>query len=165
MDANRTHVRAILDGFRVLVASLASASRMSELKLGVTGAQHFLMQQLMEGGEMSVNQLAERTHTHQSTVSTVVSKLVAKGLVNRVRSDADARVQLLSLTAQGRQKLRKGSNTIQDRLIRSIEKLPSSEQRALSTLLERVIEAAGLVTSKPSLFLEPAKQPRKGQKV
>jgi DNA-binding MarR family transcriptional regulator len=156
MDTHKTGVGEILDSLRVLVASLASASRASEIKLGITGAQHFVMQKLMEGGELSVNELAERTHTHQSTVSTVVSKLVAKHLVLRRRSDSDARVQLLTLTAQGKQKLRKPTDTIQDRLIRSIESLSGPDRRQLNRLLGTVLQTAGLEHNRPALFFESA---------
>lgn len=155
MDTNRESVAHILDAFRVLVAALASASRASQQKLGVTGAQHFVLQKLMEAGELSVGELADRTHTHQSTVSTVVTKLVRKGLVNRVRSDSDARVQLLSITPQGRQKLRKPTDTIQDRLINSIEGLSSTKRITLVALLNEVIAGAGIAQSRPVLFFEP----------
>jgi DNA-binding MarR family transcriptional regulator len=159
--AAKQPVAEILDGLRVLVGALASASRNSERKHGMSGAQLFVLQKLAEGGELSVNELAERTHTHQSTVSTVVSKLVTKGLVRRRRSDSDARVQLLTLSATGRQKLQRKTDTIQDRLIRSIESLPAAERRELSRLLTTVIHEAGLDTSHPALFFEssrPAKR-------
>lgn len=152
--AERQPVGQILDGLRVLVGALASASRSSERKLGISGAQLFVLQKLAEGGELSVNELAERTHTHQSTVSTVVSKLVTKGLVRRRRSEEDARVQLLTLSANGRQKLQRRTETIQDRLIRSIESLSATDRRELSRLLSSVIHAAGLDSAKPALFFE-----------
>ena len=154
MDTHKLSVAEIMNSFRVLVGALASASRTSELELGVTGAQLFVLQKLYEVGEMSVNELAERTHTHQSTVSTVVTKLVNKDLVLRRRSDSDARVQLLSLTAKGKQKLRKPTDTIQDRLIRSIESLGERERRELAKLLGNVLQEAGLDQSRPALFFE-----------
>jgi DNA-binding MarR family transcriptional regulator len=154
MDTHKLSVAEIMNSFRVLVGALASASRTSELELGVTGAQLFVLQKLYEGGEMSVNELAERTHTHQSTVSTVVTKLVNKDLVLRRRSDSDARVQLLSLTAKGKQKLRKPTDTIQDRLIGSIESLAERERRELAKLLDTVLQGAGLDQSRPALFFE-----------
>src|SRR4051812_8935149 len=91
----------ILNALRVLVQSLSAASRSSEQSVGLTGAQLFVLEKLAESGELTVNELAERTHTHQSTVSVVVSKLVDKDLVSRVRSASDARVQILSITKTG----------------------------------------------------------------
>lgn len=164
MDVHKTMVGEILDEFRVLVGALASASRTAEIKLGITGAQHFVLQKLHEGGEMSVNELAERTHTHQSTVSTVVTKLVEKGLVLRRRSGTDARVQLLTLTPKGKEKLRKPSDTIQDRLIRSLEALTATERKQLSRLLSEVLQGAGLGESRPGLFFETTLK-TKGKKV
>jgi DNA-binding MarR family transcriptional regulator len=153
---NHTSVGQVLNGLRVIVQSLSSASRKAETKLGITGAQRFLLQQLAETGELSVNELARRTHTHQSTVSTVITKLEKAGLVSRTRSVADARVQLLALTAKGRSKLKDKQETVQHRLIRAIDKLSEKDRKQLSALLSEVIKGAGIEHETPSLFLERA---------
>jgi DNA-binding MarR family transcriptional regulator len=151
---DHTNVGKVLNGLRVIVQSLSTASRRSETKLGITGAQRFLLQQLAEAGELSVNELAQRTHTHQSTVSTVITKLEKAGLVSRTRSASDARVQLLALTTKGRAKLKDKQETVQHRLIRSIGRLSEKEQQQLSMLLTAVIHGAGLEHETPGLFLE-----------
>ncbi|HWF44251.1 MAG TPA: MarR family transcriptional regulator [Candidatus Kapabacteria bacterium] len=147
-------VSEILNGFRVLVHALHVSSRNAEERVGLTGAQLFVLQKLEETNSLTVNELAQRTHTHQSTVSVVVTKLVEKGLVSRVRSAEDARVQVLSLTKQGREKLRKAPESIQDRLIASIAKLSRNDRNALSALLAKVLNGADLAKVMPELFLE-----------
>ena len=126
---NHTHVGRVLNGLRVIVQSLSTASRKSETKLGITGAQRFILEQLADASELSVNELAQRTHTHQSTVSTVITKLEKAGLVTRTRSTSDARVQLLALTTKGKTKLKDKQETVQHRLIRSIGSLSEKEQK------------------------------------
>ena len=69
-------VQAVLDGVRRIVQALRASSRWAEQHVGLSGAQLFVLQKLAETPGMSVNELAERTHTHQSSVSTVVSRLV-----------------------------------------------------------------------------------------
>jgi DNA-binding MarR family transcriptional regulator len=147
-------VGQVLNGLRVIVQALSTASRKSETTLGITGAQRFLLEQLAEAKELSVNELAQRTHTHQSTVSTVITKLEKAGLVTRTRSTSDARVQLLALTAKGRAKLKDKQQTVQQKLITSIDALGQKEQQLLSTLLRQVIQGAGLENEPATMFLE-----------
>ena len=144
----------ILDALRTLVHALQSGSRSAEEAVGLTGAQLFVLEKLEQSRQLSVNELAEATHTRQSTVSVVVSKLVKKGLVLRVRSEADARVQQLSITKRGVAKLTSAPETVQDRLVRALKKMSSERRRELASLLEAVLTEAGLSEVKPEFFLE-----------
>jgi DNA-binding transcriptional ArsR family regulator len=82
-------VQAVLDGVRRIVQALRASSRWAERHVGLSGAQLFVLQKLAETPAISVNELAERTHTHQSSVSAVISRLAELGLVTRKRSAAD----------------------------------------------------------------------------
>src|SRR5882762_8351764 len=73
--------RALLDSVRRIARTLHESSRAAEKQVGVTGAQLFVLQKLAESPAASLSDLAARTHTHESSVSTVVSRLVARGLV------------------------------------------------------------------------------------
>ncbi|HEY8548699.1 MAG TPA: MarR family transcriptional regulator, partial [Vicinamibacterales bacterium] len=90
-----------LDAIRRIVQALRESSRWAEQHLGVSGAQLFVLQALAAAPNMSVNELAARVHTHQSSVSTVVARLVARGLVRRERSALDGRRVELSLSPRG----------------------------------------------------------------
>jgi len=81
--------RAILDAVRRIVRALHESSRAAEKTLGVTGAQLFVLQTLADVPGLSLNALAEQTHTHQSSVSTVVSRLAERGLVLRAAAADD----------------------------------------------------------------------------
>ena len=72
----------VLDAMRRIVQALRESSRWAERHVGLSGAQLFVLQTLAETPGLSVNELAERTHTHQSSVSVVVSRLAAR-LVER----------------------------------------------------------------------------------
>ena len=66
--------RQVLDAIRRVVRTLREASRHSEKAAGISAAQLFVLQRLAGTGGLSVNELAARTLTHQSSVSVVVSK-------------------------------------------------------------------------------------------
>src|SRR5690348_4042205 len=110
-------VRSILDSIRRIVRTLRVASRASEKEVGLTGAQQFVLHHLAEATSLSVNDLADRTRTHQSSVSVVVQRLVDRGLVARERSGLDARRVELTLTPAARALLKKSPGAAQERLI------------------------------------------------
>ncbi|HZI40736.1 MAG TPA: MarR family transcriptional regulator, partial [Gemmatimonadaceae bacterium] len=80
-----------MNAVRSVVRALRLNTRSIEGKLGISLAQLFVLQQLADKPSDSLNELAERTATHQSSVSVVVRRLVDRGLVTRVASESDRR--------------------------------------------------------------------------
>ena len=147
--------RLVLDSIRRIVQALRVASRAAERQLGLTAAQLFVLQKLAaEGQATSLNELAERTLTHQSSVSVVVQRLVARGLVTRTNSATDARRIVLSLTPSGRALVRRAPQAAQERLIEAIERLPQANRRELASLLHTVAAHATDVETPAPLFFE-----------
>src|ERR1041384_4256440 len=93
-----TDSQRILDSIRRLVRLLRLADRAAQNELGLSGAQLFVLQELGKTPSLSLNELAERTRTDQSSVSVVVTRLVAAGLVARDRDSRDARRLVLPPT-------------------------------------------------------------------
>src|SRR5688572_25209379 len=79
----------VMDALRLVVRALRISTRAVEKEIGISGAQLFVLQRLEDSPARSVNELAERTSTHQSSVSTVVSRLVERGLARRAPSAED----------------------------------------------------------------------------
>jgi DNA-binding MarR family transcriptional regulator len=149
-----TQVEPVFNALRRLVHALHSASREAERKLGVTGAQLFVLAQLRDSPALSINALAERTMTHQSTVSVVVRRLVRRRLVKKVRATEDARRVELTLTPTGRALLRRAPEAAQLRLMRAIEEVPTAERRALARGLAKLVAALGASEAPAALFFE-----------
>lgn len=149
--------QAILDGLRRLVRELRLASSLAERTLKVSGAQLYVLHALAREDGLSVNELAGRTLTHQSSVSVVAAKLVQRGWVRGRRSASDARRLELSLTAAGRALIRRAPEPIQDRLVAAIERLPGAQRGALAEALTRVVREVGLATGPAPLFFEERK--------
>lgn len=102
---------------------------------------------------MSVNDLAERTFTHQSSVSVVVQRLVDKGLVKREESAEDRRRVELSLTAAGRKLLQRSPRAAQDLIIDAVRSMPATARKQLAQRLGELVAAMGLdVEHAPMLF-------------
>ena len=144
---------AALDAIRRIVQVLRASTRVAERRLGISGAQLFVLHALSESPADSLNDLAARTFTHQSSVSAVVERLVRRRLVSRKRSSADARRVVLSLTPSGRALLRSSPEIAQLRLISALRELPPRDRRALARILDLVVHEMGADVA-PTLFFE-----------
>ena len=71
------HLNGVVNGLRRITQALRLSSSVVQDTLGITGAQLFVLQQLADRPGASLRELAERTLTDQSSVSVVVSRLVA----------------------------------------------------------------------------------------
>src|SRR6266404_5696592 len=80
-----------LNAVRRMVRGLRSAAEAVERELKISGAQLFVLKELADVPDQSVKDLAAVTMTTHSTVSQVVSQLIAKGLVARTSHPADRR--------------------------------------------------------------------------
>lgn len=140
---SRANMVKVIDAIRSIVQSLRISGRAAEQHLGISSAQLYILQELAERSTQSINELAERTFTHQSSVSMVVSRLVEHKLVTRTAARTDARRLSISLTPSGRALVRKAPNAAQTRLIEGLRVLSRSELHALAGHLTTVTRAIG----------------------
>jgi MarR family transcriptional regulator, lower aerobic nicotinate degradation pathway regulator len=152
--ATDASVTQILDGLRRITSQLRRADRQAEQRLGISGAQLFTLEQLGRSPAQSINQLAELTRTHQSSVSVVVRRLVERGLAARRQADDDARRVELRITAAGQALLRRSPATPQARLIQALERMPSTARSRLGELLEHMVEEMGASREPAAMFFE-----------
>ena len=148
--------RAVLDAIRAIVRALRESSREAERAVGLSAAQLFVLQRLAGAPPLSLNELAARTLTHQSSVSVVVAKLAARGLVARSRAADDGRRLEITLTAAGKAVLGRAPAAAQDRLIAALGLIGTGARRGLARDLGRLVDAMALPSHAPPMFFEPA---------
>ena len=151
--------RAVLDAIRRIVRAIRVSSRNAERAVGLSAAQLFVLSKLQSGRAMSLNDLADRTLTHQSSASVVVSKLVDRGLVRRTTSSADRRRQELSLTPAGRSTLARAPAAAQDELINGLQAMQAVRVRLLAALLNEFVAAVGLSDGAPPPLMDDHDRP------
>ncbi len=147
-------IQSILNDLRRIVRVLRESSRASEREVGLTGAQLFVLRALEGERALSLNELADRTHTHQSSVSVVVKRLVDRELVARVPSASDARRVELSLTTPGRALLSSSPGAAQQRLVDGVQSLSPEKQNALAESLRDLVSAMKIVDRAPTMLFE-----------
>jgi DNA-binding MarR family transcriptional regulator len=165
MATNQTHVgpfteysdRAVersMNAVRSVVRALRINTRAIESKMGISLAQLFVLQQLADRPAHSLNDLAERTATHQSSVSVVVRRLVDNGFVSRTTSPSDKRRIEIEVTPAGRALLAGAPTTIQIQLMTALTAMNRDERGTLADLLERWLREARIDISAPPMLGE-----------
>jgi len=155
----RRDAALVMDAIRRLVRFLRLASRAAEAHTGVSGAQLFVVQSLAEGPVSSMADLAARTLTDPSSVSTVVARLVDRGLVARHPSREDRRRVEIALTAKGRAVVERAPELAQHRILAAIAKMPAARRRSLARTFEELVREIGAETIEPKMFFEDEPPP------
>jgi DNA-binding MarR family transcriptional regulator len=144
-----------LDAIRKLVRALGDSGRMAQGRTGVSGAQLFVLRVLAAHPEgLSINELADRTMTHQSSVSVVVTRLVARGLVTRAPSREDRRRQIVTMTPRGAALHRTAPAVAQELLVEAIRGLSPARRRALAAALRTLTDALNISEQTAPMFFE-----------
>jgi DNA-binding MarR family transcriptional regulator len=156
--------RRILDAIRRLVRHLRLADRAAQSDLGISGAQLFVLTELGKTPSLSLNDLAIRTRTDQSSVSVVVSRLVEAGLVTRDRDPRDARRLILDLTPSGRAMLQRAPAVAQEQILDVIDRLPPDGRKQLADSLTELVDTLGAEPGPAPMLFEEDERPRKRTK-
>jgi DNA-binding MarR family transcriptional regulator len=162
--ANAADGRRILNSIRKLVRALRLFDREAQTRYGISAAQMFILHALAgEEEAISLNELADRTATDQSSASVVVQRLVEAGYVSRTPRKEDRRHIDLRLTPKGRAIVRRSPPPAQEKIIAAVETMPAADRRALAELLETFVDSFGVRGQKaPMLFEEENGKARRG---
>lgn len=159
-DHNLSEAYSVLNSFRCLVKSLRLADRAGLKEHGLGASQLYVLHELKRESPLSVNELAQRTATDQSTVSVVVAKLIDKGFVNRERSELDARRLDLTLTAKGHLLLKRLPPPIQWSIIEGVQRLTPARARALAESLQEICDVLGIADAHPPMLMDDGREVR-----
>ncbi|MFL6414795.1 MAG: MarR family winged helix-turn-helix transcriptional regulator [Bryobacteraceae bacterium] len=155
--------QSVMNSLRQIVHALETGSRAAQKSVGLSGAQLLVLQILETAGAMSINELAQKSHTHQSSVSVVASRLVEAGLIRRASASEDARRLQLSVTTAGRKALQAGFVTPQQRLMGSLGQIPRRRVRQLRVLLEELVGVSGMDSGTAPMFFEERERKAAGR--
>ncbi|HEX4681289.1 MAG TPA: MarR family transcriptional regulator [Gemmatimonadaceae bacterium] len=137
---------------RRIVRVLRLASQQTQSAAGISAAQVFVLQQLGDGAQLSLNELAERTMTDRSSVAAVVDRLQDQKLVDRTTDPADRRRAVIRITPSGRRILSRAPDAPTTALLAALRRLDRRELAALARSLHRLTVALGATEEPPSLL-------------
>lgn len=106
---------------------------------GLTLAQLLVLQALADAGQLAVKDISIRLGVSQATMTSVIDRMVSKGLVRRDKSDIDRRQTMISLTEAGQAKLDSAPDPVQEFYSTRFNALSDWEQAMILAALERVV--------------------------
>jgi DNA-binding MarR family transcriptional regulator len=143
-EAEARPLGEVLEFMRLLWAvdhGLQSNSKRMESSLGVTGPQRLVIRLVGQRPGISAGELASLLHVHPSTLTGVLGRLEARGVVARRADPADKRRALLGLTTKGAKLDKLRSGTVEARVRTTLGRLPAPRVRAARDVLAALAEA------------------------
>jgi len=130
-DISLIALRRILRATELYGRELAQAA-------GLTAVQFRVLQLVSERGHCTATEISHRMGVSQATVTSLVDKLVRRGMVERQRSQKDRRQTNIVMTDKGQAAIARAPDALQQRYVRKFEALEDWEQAMLVAALERV---------------------------
>lgn len=122
---------------RIIRATQLNAKELAR-KAGLTSSQLVLLRELKANSGLTPRQVAKSMNLSQASVTTLLDRLQARGLIARSRNPADRRSILLRLTEQGEKQLQRAPESLHDTFLKDFQKLQAWEQTAILAALQRV---------------------------
>lgn len=119
--------------------ALMTRSKLMEKELGVTGQQRLVVRLIGHAGMMSPGTLSAMLHFHPSTVTGIVKRLEAKGLIRRAADPHDGRRMLLSLAPEGQKINRNRSGTAEEAVGKVLRATEAGDVETAMRLLGRMV--------------------------
>ncbi len=151
---DRKAIAASVDSIRRVLRALRIAARDTLATTGVSAAQLFVLNALIDGEEASLSDLAERTMTDRTSVTAVVDRLVQGGLVTKGMSAEDRRRASIRITAKGRTVLRGAPRPPTVLLVEALERVDPAELRRLERGLRALTSAMGVDGERAEMLFE-----------
>ena len=124
---------------------LQSTSKRLEAAFGITGPQRLVVRIVGRLPGISAGSLAEVLHVHPSTLTGVLRRLEARGILARRSDPNDARRALFGLTPRGRKVNLLQTGTVEAAVKRILSRMPdeaAAAQRVLAALAAELDAAA-----------------------
>lgn len=128
----------VLRSLRRIIRAVDLYSRQLMALHGLSGPQLLCMTQLAKG-EMLSGALARELSLSPATVTGILDRLEARGLVERKRQVDDKRTVVVRLTSPGKRLLAQAPPPMQQGFLVKLRALPVGEQAEISATLKRLV--------------------------
>jgi DNA-binding MarR family transcriptional regulator len=128
----------IVETIIYLVTESRRLSKEEASRYGVTATQLSVLKLLHEIGDLSLGTLSKEIRAHNSTVTGIVDRMEAAGLVERARSESDRRVWIIRLTSAGKKVAERAKVSPWDLLRDALAELSVADQEKLTSLMRKV---------------------------
>jgi DNA-binding MarR family transcriptional regulator len=146
-----------LVALRRIIRATDLQSKKLARETGLTLPQFMILQSLKDKDDATIGSIAQDINLTQATVTTIIDRMQARGIVTRHRNTADLRKVNVRMTDAGRDLLERGPATLQDRFGERFAALPDWERHGIVAALQRIaaLMDAERIDAAPMLDIGP----------
>lgn len=158
-----TDINEVLTALRRVIRAADIHSKRLTKTAGLTAPQLLLMHAIESSSEDStIGKLAKQISLSQATVTSIIGRLEARGLVTRVRSKSDKRFVWLYLTEKGSETLKGAPTPLQKHFVDRFDQLEDWEKSMILCGLQRLAAMMDAREIDASPFLDVGDLDREG---
>lgn len=128
----------VLIALRRIIRATDLYSRRLSRESGLTAPQLLILQAIGGQGEITMGDIAAEVSLSQATVTTILDRLEARGLVTRQRGSSDKRRVYANLTEAGHALIANAPEPLQETFVKRFTALRDWEQSQIISAVERI---------------------------
>jgi DNA-binding MarR family transcriptional regulator len=132
-----------------VVHGLEKISKRMSSTIGVTGPQRLVLRVVGLLPGLSAGDLATILHIHPSTLTGILQRLVAQGLLQRIDDPSDRRRAILRLTPSGTRANAVKRGTVESAVAAALAQVAANDRDATRRVLERLAEKLDVAVGEP----------------
>lgn len=129
----------VLISLRKIIQSIDLNSKSLVKRVGLTGPQLLILQEVSKSGDVSVGEIAKAISLSQGTVTGIVERMEKRGLMVRYRSKVDRRRVIVHVTEAGETLLAQAPPLMQEAFVDRFNRLHQWEQYMILSSLQRLV--------------------------
>ena len=133
-------IDAVLIALRKVIRATDLHSKYLAKNTGLTTAQLLILQSIQNMGEVSIGEISKKISLSQATVTSILDRLVDKGLVYRERSTEDKRKVHAYLTEDAVALIKDAPAPLQEQFTKQFRALNEWEQSMMISSLQRIAQ-------------------------
>ena len=133
-------IDAVLIALRKVIRATDLHSKYLAKNTGLTTAQLLILQSIQNMGEVSIGEISKKISLSQATVTSILDRLVDKGLVYRERSTEDKRKVHAYLTEDALALIKDAPAPLQEQFTKQFEALNDWEKSMMISSLQRIAQ-------------------------
>ena len=133
------HEERILLSLRKITRAIDLYSHKLARQYSLTGPQIVCLRQLRREGSSTPSRIAKGMHLSQATVTGILDRLDARGLIVRERSKEDRRRVNVVLSEMGKEIVATSPSPLQERFAAKLAVLPEANQAVIATILQQIV--------------------------
>jgi DNA-binding MarR family transcriptional regulator len=152
-NGERSTSDRVMIALRKIIQALELNSRQLVKRVGLTGPQLVILQEIAHLGEVNVGEIAQAVSLRQATVTGILERMEKRGLLTRRRSRHDKRRVMVGITDHGRTLLQQAPPLMQETFVERFYGLQEWEQNMILVSLQRLVSIMDAQTIQAAPFL------------